>query len=846
MRAAARPRAHTSPIGAPPQARLAILACSPHELARAGLLPARGGASDGGREAAPRAMRRAWGTRVLIAVLLCAAVRPCLPRTPALARPERTAACRALRPGPAAPGREPDASRRGLLRLRGGAGALRGAGSEAAHGDETPPQDGVASASVLGSVWKHLQAVAEAVTPAKGANGTDSAGGRRSERRARQRRKKRRRDAKLDAKLAHLESHDADEGNRTTAPSPSPPNRQSPEFRDAARSAVLASPNFKRYTDFQRTKLAELRRQHPDAPNARLQHMIGELWQQEKTRRAHEEPPRTALAGMVGESDADAARIGDGGPEAGNGVALDRRCEDGSAGGSGVDSGVDGAGATGGAGVGDGDTPPLERFFPPRSALVTTAAVSPATGTAPATVLAPVRAPSSSEPTAPVTPKASTGTPGGSSHGWVNTTREGMERTDDGQERIGQVDGQAQEVEAEEEEQSLFMANAVNREDSEHGHATQTEAETEASGAHSQQPQQHAEDAGEGILLSGGLESTAGQGQARDGETKIERRGRKRKPRTEEEERLEREKAARRERRRLEREAAGLGKSQGRGRPRKVAFFLRAECVLISRNTCAVLGSCVLHVWCGGKGCCARAGRELLCSLQVWTVEGEQWREQQRQRLLRQEKIVQFRKDEREAFPGKDKEPGAGGAERRKVPRLAREVDERQASGMRGTKRRHADDRLASDNGASDWGGNEDEEALEWGSDVKSDLFREDGEVRGSGGGSAVATGREGKGSYQQHESLEDSDLDGSGGWRHEGNVEQHMKTLHTDPLRLDVLYKCWCALLLPGHARHVEKVRVLARHMDGDKLHARGTRLRTRPSKMLGMQVCCVVDARR
>ena len=92
-----------------------------------------------------------------------------------------------------------------------------------------------------------------------------------------------------------------------------------------------------------------------------------------------------------------------------------------------------------------------------------------------------------------------------------------MERTDDGQERIGQVDGQAQEVEAEEEEQSLFMANAVNREDSEHGHATQTEAEAEASGAHSQQPQQHAEDAGEGILLSGGLESTAGQGQARDG-----------------------------------------------------------------------------------------------------------------------------------------------------------------------------------------------------------------------------------------------------------------------------------------------------------------------------------------
>lgn len=195
--------------------------------------------------------------------------------------------------------------------------------------------------------------------------------------------------------------------------------------------------------------------------------------------------------------------------------------------------------------------------------------------------------------------------------------------------------------------------------------------------------------------------------------------------------------------------------------------------------------------------------------------------------------MLEFRKDGKEAFlpsvaPDRgseletDGETGAGGLARRKVQRLTRAVDSRQLPGMRGVKRRHGDEWPGADDGACLSGEIDEADALEWGSDVKSDLFREDGEWRSTGrGGSVVATGREGRESFVPQESREDSDLASSWDMGHEKNVQRRMQTLRQEPLRLDVLYRCWRALLRLGYARHVEKVRVLTNHTGGVQLLA-------------------------
>ena len=245
------------------------------------------------REASALAHRRVWNTRALVVLLLCA-VRPCLPHT-------TPAPQRALCPGLG----DVDGLCR-LLRLRGGDDISGGAGSEAADGDKDELYaDGVSAPkpSVLGSVWKHLQAVAEAVPQAKTSNSSDSAGEHTAQQMARHKKKKRRRDETLDATRGQAKSHRVEDeggGNPTAPPSTSPAKPASPtasplkqvtsQFREKVRSAVLNSPNYKGFAEFYKAKLHEMRSQHPGATHNGLQQMISELWQEEKQHRKHGEP----------------------------------------------------------------------------------------------------------------------------------------------------------------------------------------------------------------------------------------------------------------------------------------------------------------------------------------------------------------------------------------------------------------------------------------------------------------------------------------------------------------------------------------------------------------------------
>jgi hypothetical protein len=139
---------------------------------------------------------------------------------------------------------------------------------------------------------------------------------------------------------------------------------------------------------------------------------------------------------------------------------------------------------------------------------------------------------------------------------------------------------------------------------------------------------------------------------------------------------------------------------------------------------------------------------------------------------------------------------------------------------MGGMKRRRARDWGEVDSGGVGIGRDEDgeieeEDALEWGSDIKSDLFREGRELKGRRGGSSLGKGSEGGDGYAREESEEEASSFGdSGGWwgggvgrGNEEKVQRQMEALVLEPLNLDLLYKCLCHILRPGGMRHVGKV---------------------------------------
>ncbi len=181
-----------------------------------------------------------------------------------------------------------------------------------------------------------------------------------------------------------------------------------------------------------------------------------------------------------------------------------------------------------------------------------------------------------------------------------------------------------------------------------------------------------------------------------------------------------------------------------------------------------------------------------------------------------------------------ESEHGAGEALRSKAQRLSshtRQERERERARVRerarerelqmgGIKRRRARDlgEVDSGGGGSGWdedGEIEEEDALEWGSDIKSDLFREDRELKGRRGGSSLGKGREGGDGHAREESEEEASSFGiSGGWwggavgrGDEENVQRQMEALVLEPLNLGLLYKCLCDILRPGGEPHVGKV---------------------------------------
>jgi hypothetical protein len=515
----------------------------------------------GRRGAGAPAHRRVRNTCALVVLLLCT-VRPCLPHT--TATPQR-----ALCPGPG----DVEAGLCSLLRLRGGDGISGGTGSDKADGvnGEVYADGGSApKPSVLGSVWKHLQAVAEAVTPAKTSNSSHSAGEHTAEQRARHKKRRHRRDEELGATRSQAKSHRAEDdgsGNPTAPPSTSPPKPASPtaspgkqatpQFREKVRSAVLNSPNYKGFADWYKAKLPEMRSQHPGATHDRLQQMISELWQEEKQRRKRWEPLPTESTHKEEQCD-DATRVSDYVPEAGNVPTHDRERSRGMGGGDeGPDSASRGIQKT------DERIPPLETFFPPRSRAAPVTAGAAASGTRIADV--PAQTPVLARP---VTQKTSTSAAGGSS----------LEE--------GGGDGAADDAgrEAVNDARTLplgrffpprSLAALGNAAAGASGTRTaDVPAQTPVLAAPLSTPMPPSTSALAPLSpkANEGLERNGGEGDGLHGEKRIERRGRKRKPRTAEEEQMEREKAQRRERRRLEREGSGL---DARGRPRKVVSLPR-------------------------------------------------------------------------------------------------------------------------------------------------------------------------------------------------------------------------------------------------------------------------------
>jgi hypothetical protein len=220
------------------------------------------------------------GGASMLAILLCVCVQPSLPhRNPCASPPPASwpsflVGAQGAQSPPLALSYLLTADWCQLSRLRGGAEAEAPSGESGERGEALLQERGLEqrSSSLLGGVWKHLQAVAEVVTPAKppehaadtaNADLSDTAdlepADEATQLRKRSRAKKKARRRKKKARLA---------ADNTT------------EYRAQMSPTIRSSPTVRIYSDFVKDKLLELRSQQPDTQHNTLMKTISALWRE--------------------------------------------------------------------------------------------------------------------------------------------------------------------------------------------------------------------------------------------------------------------------------------------------------------------------------------------------------------------------------------------------------------------------------------------------------------------------------------------------------------------------------------------------------------------------------------